>query len=199
MIVNVLTRTSGRPKAFARCRQSILDQEVDGLVCHLVSTDDPADTYVEGDIVVPVVRNGRWSWNDYMNKLMAAVPDDGWIMWLDDDDRFTTPHSLAVACEQITSPDDLLIWKMKFPRRLVRTGTIPRSCQWRRTPRRGDIASACVMFHSKWRKLAHWPTRSCADYYAITGLYSKLRPVWIDAVLTELQGMPGRGKRKDIA
>jgi glycosyltransferase involved in cell wall biosynthesis len=195
-MLTVITRTSNRPNYFANCRRSVLEQTVPAF--HLVGTDDPADTYPEGDKVVQLPpRRGRDS-NLHFNDLIHHVPDTHpWVVFLDDDDVFTAPGAL----ENIRTylhwgtnvnkhlSDYMVLWKM---RRLDHT--IPD--QVGDTPQFGNITGGAVCFHKRhWRD---WDNKSGADFRFISYLYSRLYSVWIDAVLTAMQTGPGMGQRKDL-
>ena len=96
----ILTRTSGRPSMFGVCRASVKALAWPGPVVHIVHTDDPRDTYVEGDIIVRGETYGPsfgpGFYNLYMNRLLKAVPTKapGWVHFLDDDDRYLEPDSM---------------------------------------------------------------------------------------------------------
>ena len=95
----ILTRTSGRPAFFARMRETIKALVWPGPVCHIVHTDDPRDTYVDGDIIVkgecygPSFGDG-W-YNLYNNRLLKAIPDHGWVHFMDDDDEYLAPDVMG--------------------------------------------------------------------------------------------------------
>jgi glycosyltransferase involved in cell wall biosynthesis len=196
-MLTVITRTSNRPNYFANCRRSVLEQTLPAF--HLVGTDDPADTYPEGDKVVQLPpRRGRDS-NLHFNDLIHHVPDTHpWVVFLDDDDVLLRKDSLAfiglyigfiLGRPDYKKEDHLILWKM---RRLDHTipdlvGDIPKF---------GNITGGAVCFHKRhWRD---WDNKSGADFRFISYLYSRLYPVWIDAVLTAMQTGPGMGQRKDL-
>ena len=89
----ILTRTSGRPAFFKRMRETVKALAWPGPVVHIVHTDDPRDTYVEGDIIVkgetygPSFGSGFY--NLYNNRLLKAIPNaPGWVHFIDDDDEY---------------------------------------------------------------------------------------------------------------
>ena len=91
----ILTRTSGRAEFFRRCRESVKALTWPGDVVHLVHTDDPRDKYVEGDIIIRGELHGRnmgtAPYNLYNNRLIEAIPGDGWVHIIDDDDEYAAP------------------------------------------------------------------------------------------------------------
>jgi hypothetical protein len=177
-ILNILTRTSARPNYFRGLRDSLLQQQFDGDMMHIVSTDND-DPYVEGDIVLHQKRpSGNYPYNLYFNEMIKSVPD-GWVLHLDDDDELTTPYSLQTMADAITSEDDLLLWKVRLkPNRIV-----PKEMY--RTPQIGQISGIGFLVHRKhW---IDWPKKQCGDGYVIREYYKKLRPVWMDKILTGRQ------------
>ena len=69
----VLIRTSGRPKFFVEMMKSIKAQTYPNIIT-ITHTDDPADTYATGDIIVssqriPKSKERTGPYNLYNNKL----------------------------------------------------------------------------------------------------------------------------------
>lgn len=185
----VITRTSGRPNFFARCRRSVLEQGPD--VFHLVGCDDPADTYPEGDKVVALDAYPGRGHNLYFNTLSYYVPKSHpWVLFLDDDDHFTTPDALRTIREHITGDQDLLLWQVQFPDgRLVPD-------QVGRQPEAGNISGLGFCYHIQhW---INWPGMALGDFFVISQLHRTLKPVWLPQVLTGLQAEPGMGRRNDL-
>lgn len=185
----VITRTSNRPNHFRVCRHSVLSQSVKPY--HLVGSDCPDDDYPEGDKVVMLdARPGR-AHNLYFNTLHYLVPrTHPWIVFLDDDDKFTTPGALQTIRDAITGDDDLLLWQVDFLQRLV-PATVGHA------PAPGDISGIGFCYHVKhWQQ---WPGLPMGDYTVISRLYERLRPVWIPQALTGLQAGVGHGKKQDVS
>jgi len=191
-MITVITRTSGRPRFFARCRQSVLNQS--RKAWHVVAYDDPHDDYPEGDDLLRLLHfSGRQS-NRYFNVVFGLdkIPDSHpWVMFLDDDDHLLTTTAIETIENAITSDDDLLLWQVQFPHgRLVPGGAFGQP------PEPGNITGIGFCYHKKhWRD---WPPVDFGDYMVISQLYMRLRPVWIDAVLTGMQVGPGMGQRLDL-
>lgn len=191
-MISVLTRTSNRPVFFNYCLKSVIDQTVKPY--HIISSDNPADTYPlgRGDIVVHIpAMDGRAS-NLYFNVMRHYIPKKSpWVMFLDDDDEFTSPDAIATIQDNITSDDDLILWQVKFPWGLVPGQAIGE------IPQPGNITGIGFCFHSKhW---IDWIPQPFGDYFVITQIYMRLRPVWIDKVLTGMQVGPGHALRRDRA
>lgn len=201
-LINVLTRTSGRPRFFVDCKKSIEDQTYKN-VQQIISIDDNDSLhYVEGLNYIKVPKQkpksktfpgvGYATHNLYLNNLNKQVKD-GWIMYLDDDDEFKQQDALEIIANQITSEDDLVIWRVDHKVKII-----PEDSYWGKTPQYHHISMPGFMYHSKYKDQAIFDDLSWADYKVISDLY-KIIPnkIWIDKVLTGVQQGRGRGKRKD--
>lgn len=186
----VLTRTSNRPRLFHECWKSVLNQTI--LPYHIVSTDDPNDTYPEGDCIVQVERAPGRGHNLYFNTMRYHVPaDHPWIVFLDDDDRFTTPHALEIIRENMWTANSLLLWRVVAPSGRL----IPSDNNFGNPPVFGDITGIGFCFHV--RHWVNWQAVPGGDFLVISELYKKLKPIWIDSILTEMIQV-GHGNRHDI-
>lgn len=186
----VITRTANRPRFFAACRRSVLGQRRQPY--HIVVSDNPNDDYMEGDRVVRVQHEDGRGHNLYFNLARLHIPaSHPWVIFLDDDDAFDTPDALDIIAENILRTDDLVLWQVQFPDRLVPGEMIYLP------PQAGHITGIGFCYHS-----AHWidwKPYACGDFLVINELYAQLRPVWIDRVLTKMQIGPGHGLQKDLA
>ena len=122
-LINIITRTSNRPLYFKECRRSIISQTYKN-VKHIIGVDDvasesyltslpytriPSEKILDKDKIPyrkfwynPPESQGESPapWNLYMNHLYKEV-EDGWVMFLDDDDNFVNEGSLKEICNQI--------------------------------------------------------------------------------------------------
>ncbi len=200
--IYVLTRTSDRPAQFKRCRESVLAQEGVDDVVHVVSIDRPC-RYVEGDIIVPARGAIRPAVPDfykdqapaehnlYINDLLDAIDEDGWVIVLDDDDEFMTRDSLARLAPHLRE-DNLVICKFVVYDRLIPPdfGTkVPMHF----------ISGSCFVFHAKHRKAAYWFERYGGDGSAACNLAARLPVTWVDEVIAGAQGMLSAGKMEKVA
>ena len=206
-LVNILTRTSGRPNYFTENARSVKKQTYPH-VRHIVCADDEESYEYAKDKVSDIIRVERkprreeYGWrhspyNLYCNKLMEEVTE-GWVMFLDDDEIFLNKNSLVNIMEHAQDEDDLLIWKIQFPRAVIPgpafgKGVFP--CQ---------IDANCYMFHSKHIWAAQWDEVKESDYRVANKLSSFLNIKWIDRVLTKVNNSKvfhgpggGLGMRED--
>ena len=210
-LINILTRTSNRPKGFAKCRNSIESQTYLSLN-HLVSYDRKKDLkylnkydclYIK---VRPPIFKNRLArkkpedykpYNLYCNKLLENVKE-GWVMFLDDDDMLAHNEVLKQLATYIPKFDEdtLFIWQAQFP-----DGTlIPPDYTFKdQIIKLQHIDTACFIFHSKYKDVARWDAYWAADFRFIKQL-SEIIPkqVWIPSVLTKKNNFGDQGKRNDI-
>ena len=182
---SILTRTSGRPASFAQCSRSVKSQTIKSK--HIVNTDSQTDNpYVilhNPNVITHIEKGeGQYPYNLYFNKMIEDA--EGWIIYLDDDDEFTTPHALEIIKKHLTHEDVLILWKVQFG-----GYSIPRRC-FGKLPTKGDISGIGFCHHKK--HFIDWPSQHCGDYEVITQLYNKLEPIWINQILTGLQSKSGK-------
>ena len=219
-LINVLVRTSGRPNYYARCIQSILDQTYDNFRI-IVSADDPeTERYVRdtkflrgGHAYSPEcfpVRRKEMDDDDevtlrqypqlyyaphnlYLNRMKDTV-NDGWLMFLDDDDMMARKDAMQKIADRAYSENAVIFWRVGFS-----TGVIPSDAQWKHAP--GTVAMSGIGFayHSAHRCLT-WDQFSTSDRRIMHAAWSILEThVWINEVLTAVQRSDdfGRGRRDD--
>lgn len=86
-LINILIRTSSRPKEFLRCLKSVLSQNYANIRI-IVAVDNDNYFYVPRDLeIIRVIpdRNLLFFYDCYLNDLFALVTE-GYILILDDDD-----------------------------------------------------------------------------------------------------------------
>lgn len=187
-MITVITRTANRSRYFAECRRSVLAQTLRPY--HLIVSDTPEDEYPDGDRVVRVQHLDDRGHNQYFNIARLHVPaSHPWVIFLDDDDAFSTPDAVATIAAAIRSANDMVLWQVDFHNRIIPGGMIYLS------PQVGKISGIGFCYHvSNW---VDWKPYACGDFLVIDELYQILRPVWIDQILTKIQREPGHGKRMD--
>lgn len=208
-LINIITRTSGRPNSFKRCNESIKNQTYKN-IRHIVSIDNLEDKkYVESTgsewffidkekIVaqpdIPDPKTGKkFIYNLYFNELFSKVTD-GWIIILDDDDYLAHENVIQKIVSLISSDNDMVLWQMKYPHGNV----LPTAQEIGLQPRLGRIGSPCIMVHSKIAKSIVWDGWKCGDYRYISKVWSKTtNKRWIAQPLILLGGA-GFGLKKDI-
>lgn len=172
-MINILIRTSGRPKAFKRCIRSVLAQTFTDYRI-IVSVDDKVtEKYVipyDVEYVKVVKRNRDLTntapWNLYLNSLMALC-NEGWIFFLDDDDYLADKNVLKEIHSMMNNPEALLMWKMAWPKGRV----IPEDQHFGFAPVRKHIGMPCFSFHTKWKDRIRFDSKRAGDYRVVKHLW----------------------------
>lgn len=202
-MVNILVRTSGRPKSFNTCITSIREQRWE--VCIIVGNDNNDDYCKEFNPVrfqrdesydiVPAISIDTakyFPFNYYLNSMLARVTE-GWVMILDDDDMFTSARALKIITSRLREDSQVAFWRVD-----VCGNIIPTDKNWEKHPVKRDMSMIGFMFHSKYIPLLHIAPWKQADWRLADTLYGLCEPVWINEVLTKTQNNEeGRGNRID--
>jgi GT2 family glycosyltransferase len=211
--VYVLTRTAGRPKYFERCAKSVRDQSYPYVV-HVVGVEnDDRDTfkYVQAaelrdpEIVtyrpVPakIANENPRFYNRYLDHLHCYVEElnpEAWITYLDDDDIFTSEHSLQtmMTCARLVRAE-MVIARSRVPG----LGKIPKVLGLR--PEANEISGLGWAF-----KVEHapiWKIDRDANYLAAQDVWDSVKhPVaftpHVVATLQRGDGAGGYGARDDL-
>lgn len=212
-LVNILTRTSNRPKYFKNCIESVKNQTYEN-INHLISVDDDkseeyvkkyTDNYIrvkpfEGKIPIvdPYTRMRRRApYNLYLNELKENVKE-GWIMFLDDDDMFLDKRSIEDIVSIIKSEDDLIFWRVKFPERIIPE----KQLFVKKVIAINHFSMIGFMYNKKYDDYAKFDYFSGGDFFFIKQLIPKVpNSLWIDKVFTGIQRkdrMGGFGKKDDM-
>lgn len=212
-LINILTRTSGRPVGFSKCYHSIANQSYKK-VRHIVSYDDPQDLEYLKDYQVekiavkrektapismtPPEENSEFKpYNLYCNELLSVV-EEGWIMFLDDDDMLSRENVLEEITNYIlkNNTDTLFFWKTRFPNGFL----LPSNSNFRnKKVILQQIDTACFLFHSKYKSVSHWDCWWAADYRFIKELSDTIPDQkWIPKTFTQKNNFGDQGKRNDI-
>lgn len=195
ILVNIITRTHDRPNYFKLCKESILNQTYKN-INHIVGSDiecNYCDNYIQLHLqeVQPkpdYLASYPAPWNLHLNMLNSYVKN-GWIMYLDDDDKFVNTDALSIIINNIENEDQIILWRVDINGMIVPNNEgfgkiIP-----------GNISGIGFMFHSKHLPV-DWGSWNFGDYRVISQLISKnLQQKWINLVLTQTQGKPNFGQK----
>lgn len=168
--INILIRTSNRPEYCKKCIESILEQHYNNyqiIICYdkvesLDYLDDYKENYKIQYFYVEVESKEKYKFNLYCNILMDKV-EEGWIMFLDDDDKLTHNKVLPMLNENIESEDCLYIWKFLRPDKIIYPKNINHI-------KLGDIDTTCVCFHCEHKDKSRWPDKQYGDFSFFNGL-----------------------------
>lgn len=209
-LINIITRTSNRPNGFKRCVESIKNQTYKN-INHIIITDDINSLgYIkkngyENPILVnreelikndtsPKFNTGGYSpHNLYFNEVEI---NNGWIIYLDDDDLFNRLDAVEIIVNAIKENDEdtLIYWKMVYSN----GRSLPKIIDKSHKPFIGGIGGSCMCFHNKYKKLAIWDSWKCSDFRVINRLHHGIpKFVFISKKLI-LVPIAGFGNKKDF-
>lgn len=209
-LINILTRTSNRPKFFNRNVKSVSSQTYKN-VRHIVSYDNLNDlNYITNYKHLDLVKidrerlikedesknpnTGKYSpHNLYFNEMFKHV-DGGWVIILDDDNFFTEKNSLEKISKFLTDERSLVMWQINH----INHNVIPNKNLLGREPIIGNIDSGCVAFNIKILDDLKWDGWKCGDFRFIKNLYQKVNKVVpIRETLITIDNV-GFGNKKDL-
>jgi len=189
----ILIRTSKRPKFFAVMMESIKQQTYPNIIT-IVHTDDPADTYVTGDIIIkgeriPKLKKGHAPYNLYNNRLLQTIPEgDGWYHFIDDDDKYAAPDVIEKTVVRCKKQEINIVRVKRW------SGSI-----WPKTWGQRSYQTECFILHTKHKGLATWWDKTGGDHNYSGQITKKLQINWIDGIIIcEAQEGKGHGDRFDI-
>ena len=212
-LINILTRTSNRPKGFKKNRESILRQTYKN-INHIVCTDDRENekylkdvgvdymfldrNYIIKNFVNPMPKSPGANifspHNLYLNEMIRYVKD-GWILYVDDDDFLANDTVIEEIVNNIVDEDTIMYWKMQYPN----GNTLPDMSTFNNKPMLGRIGGSCHGVHSKWRRNIKWDAWKCSDYRVMESLHKTVpKSKWLDIVVIGKGNNGGLGLRKDI-
>lgn len=174
--LNILIRTSMRPDFFKTCVESILTQKYNNYQIFICYDKEECLSYLKAyetnysNITTFFVKNNsseKYKFNLYNNDLMDKV-QDGFILFLDDDDMFSHDLCFKIINENIIDDESILIWKFMRPDKLIYPKHI-------NDIKLGEIDTTSICFHSKYKQLARWSDKQCGDFYFYTSIFKELK------------------------
>jgi hypothetical protein len=211
-LINIITRTSGRPNGFAINRNSILNQNYKN-VRHIVCTDDKKsilyiekngvkdyhfinkDELIKKDKSLNPNTGKRFPYNLYFNEMIKLV-DEGWIIYLDDDDRFVDNTCLQQVVDLIKNADEdtIIYWRLVYSNGKY----LPIDMSEGKKPILTGIGSPCFTFNVKYKEHAIWDGWKCADFRLISKLHNIIpKKIWYPKNIIYIHSS-GFGNRIDI-
>lgn len=180
---NILIRTSMRPEFFKLCINSILTQKYNNYHIYICYDNTESLSYLNQykltkNITFFFIENDsteKYKFNLYNNTLMDMV-NDGFIMFLDDDDVLTHNLCLKIINENIIDENSILIWKFMRPDKLV----YPKNIY---DIKIGEIDTTSLCFNCKYKNLSKWSDKQCGDFYFYSELFRKLKEMNIDNII----------------
>jgi len=208
-IVVVITRTSKRPNQFAICRQSVLEQTYP-YIGHFITYDNIEDSHYIKHLPNTMYIEKEsdpykysFPYNNYINTVLKIIPKPSWVIILDDDDMFTSPHAIEIIMRNIsvkymsTNTPPLFVWSTK-----IEENTLP-NFNLEPVIQKGNIPSCSFMFHSHYGELFSWKPVKGGDYFFTKEIFDKIKDnaesiIRIPAVLTATQYSSGFGMTTEL-
>jgi len=128
--------------------------------------------------------------NKYLDVMQRAV--DGYIVILDDDDKFTRDDALDIIAKNLEK-DKLLVWKVDFNENGVKP-----SFSFGKEIKLYDLPGIGIGYHTQYVDHTDWTEWKRADYRTAKKLSEAITVKWLDEVLTGLQDQPHAGSLKDL-
>lgn len=180
---NILIRTSMRPDFFKLCINSVLTQQYNNYHIYICYDNIECLSYLNQyqftkNITFFFIENDsteKYKFNLYNNTLMDMV-NDGFIMFLDDDDVLTHNLCLKIINENIIDENSILMWKFMRPDKLV----YPKNIY---DIKIGEIDTTSLCFNCKYKNLSKWSDKQCGDFYFYSELFRKLKEMNIDNII----------------
>jgi hypothetical protein len=181
-LINILIRTGNRPTLFARCMQSIEHQTYKHTHAIVGYDNDVALEYIpRGVDKVPVSANKGYPffYDLYCNQLKKYV-DDGWFVFLDDDDFFHSPDALMNISQHLTEPGAVICQFLRNKRpkpanHFIETGQVIE----------GKIGLPCLFLHSKYKDIANLDGYAAGDYRYILSISERVPTRFVPVVVVE--------------
>jgi hypothetical protein len=179
-LINILIRVTFRPEYFNECINSILNQTYknfniiccyDDKLCekYLVKYKDYINYYY-----INIESNHKLKYNLYSNDLLSKVKE-GYIIFLDDDDKFYHDFSLETINNHLSNENDIVFWKFSLSDKLIYPKNI-------NDIKGGEIANSTYCFHSKFKNNSKWDTTQQGDFKFIDGILKNksIRRIFLD-------------------
>ena len=186
-LINILIRTTYRPGYFKKCINSILSQSYTNYKIICCYDDKRCLNYLkeyEGIIeyfYVNEENNNSHKYNLYCNVLMDKV-EDGWIMFLDDDDKLSNNNTLQSIKYQLNNFNQILFWQVNIAGNIIIPEDVEKIEKYK-------ISGIGFCFHSNFKNLSKWIPYGCSDFYFINKLLLNynFNRIKLNKTLTETQ------------
>lgn len=187
-LLSILIRTSNRPECFQKCIESILQQKYENYQVFICYDKKESLDYLKKYEHYPQISyffveedsKEKYKFNLYCNKLLEKV-NDGYIMFLDDDDIFIGKRTLEIINWHLAA-NKMIIWKFLRPDKLVFPKNLTKELVL------GEIDTSSVCFHHSLKQLSKWGDKQYGDYNFYKHIFSQCKnKQFIDFILTTTQ------------
>ena len=199
-LINIIIRTSKRPKCFDKNIRSIVSQNYDLIKVYISYDNEFTKKYIDEILKksnlcyekIQVFKSDvEYFYNGYPNEILKKV-NDGYVIFLDDDDMFLHNNALHYINDYLKE-DIFLSWNYLRSDKIIgiSNGNI----------KSGKVTSCGFCYHSS--HSSKWELKSDGDYYFVKNLIDKnnLKFGKISKILTgniNKNIIYGEGKCEDI-
>lgn len=208
-LINILIRTHRRPNYFSLCMESINKQTYPNIRVYVGHHDYQTDKYLIPYKVTSVqypsfsekIRPksndnnfGRpFPSNSYLNNLTEQVKE-GWVILLDDDDRFTSPTAIDEIVSKFKNKNTLVSWRIKAMNRII-----PSDENWTKEPVPKDISGITLCTPAHVIKSHKFEPYRLGDFRLAKFAWKLTNKVFVDRYYTEMiSGGCNMGRCNDI-
>lgn len=202
--VNILIRTH-RPNYLEQCMLSIEMQTYQNINVVLICDSDRSVEYTRKynarmlrvhpmDTEIKRIKRPTYGVPFPYNKYLAEAQEkvQGFVMFLDDDDKLVDPDSVKNIAEHLEK-DTLLVWKVDYNGQGIKP-----SFSFGKEVTLYDIGGIGFSYHTNHIQLTDWSEWKRADYRTASKLSKVLKVKWLDQVITGLQDTQHRGTSGDL-
>ena len=193
--LNILIRTSNRPKGFKRLLDSIEKQSYKNINIFVSVDNEESLDYIPEDINTIFCiksKDGNSQHNLYLNHLLQEVKE-GFIIVIDDDDFVKNKTAIAKLMKSVEE-NSLNICKMQWPTKRV----IPEPEYFTTPFIRKHIGMPCLIFHTNYKEKIKFDANKAADFRTANMLLNFVKPNFINEIVVHIGNTGLNGKSIDI-
>lgn len=203
-IINIIVRTSFRPNYFHDCINSIEKQTYKNYNIWVTYDNEETNKYIIPYKVYPVkvikknvprlIKNSpeygvSAPYNLYFNEVYKYI-NSGYIMFLDDDDKFNSDFALETIVSEIEKGNKLIFWRVRNGEKIF-----PSEKNWLKAPVLCDISGIGFCFDSKYKDIAKWEGYKRGDFRVSNKLYNAIDKTQISYINLVLSCTQKAGNR----
>jgi len=195
-LINILIRTHNRPNYFKLAMESISGQTYPNIRVFAGYHNSITDDYLIPYKVTPVPykkyeqridkKSDTYNYgnpfpmNVYLN-LLADNVQEGHVILLDDDDRFTSEHAVMHIASRIRDKNTMVCWRINAMGRII-----PSDENWKQEPKPKDISGISFCLPANIIKEHTFEPYRLADYRLAKFAWNKTKKVFVDELFTEM-------------
>ena len=177
--IHVLIRTIGR-ETMHRCIDSVNAQTYKDVKVHVYANAETIPKQAEWahEIYIDQQRPIGFGYNLFCNTLKSQV-EDGWFIFLDDDDYFDGPDVLEKLASHLTDTETAVICQFRRGMKIKPSQTEIQA----KSITTGRIGMPCIVLHHSKKDIAHFDNSYNADFRFIKEISQKIKCKFIELVV----------------